>query len=303
MGGDALLTKYEIFCRVIDTGSFTRAAETLGYSQSAVSQTVRTLETELGTALVRRGKGGVTLTADGESYLPYFRAICAAEDALSRKRQEMQGLEKSVIRIGTFTSVSRNLLPPLMQRFKLLYPNVPFELLQGEYTGISQWLREGVVDLGFLGLREADGLCVRPLYRDAMAAVLPPTHPLAAQKEVSLRQLAAEPLILLDEGEYSLPLEAFAQAELTPQLAYRVYDDYTILAMVRQGLGVSILYRLVVSDFAEELVLRPVAEPLERTVSLAWREWDTLPLAARRFAEFVLKHATEVLPDGLAASI
>ncbi len=298
-----MLTRFEIFCRVVDAGSFTRAAEQLGYSQSAVSQTVRALEEELSTALLSRGKGGVSLTADGTAYLPYFRAICAADEALARKQQEMLGLEKSVIRIGTFTSVSRNLLPPLMHRFKALYPGVQFELLQGEYTGISRWLREGGIDLGFLGVPAAEGLCCRPLYRDKMAAVLPPEHPLAAQKCVSLAELAAEPFILLDEGEYSLPLEAFARAGLTPRLAYKVYDDYSILAMVRQGLGVSILFRLVVSGFSEGLALRPVSEPLERTVALAWREWDTLPLAARRFADFVLKHAPEVLPGGLAATL
>ena len=164
-------------------------------------------------------------------------------------------------------------------------------------------LREGGIDLGFLGVPAAEGLCCRPLYRDKMAAVLPPEHPLAAQKCVSLAELAAEPFILLDEGEYSLPLEAFARAGLTPRLAYKVYDDYSILAMVRQGLGVSILFRLVVSGFSEGLALRPVSEPLERTVALAWREWDTLPLAARRFADFVLKHAPEVLPGGLAATL
>ena len=297
-----MLTRYEIFCRVVDAGSFTRAAEALGYSQSAVSQTVRALEAELGTALVSRGRGGVSLTADGEAYLPYFRAICAADEALARRQREMRGLENSVIRLGTFTSVSRNLLPPLMQRFKTLHPGVQFELRQGEYTGIGAWLREGSVDLGFLGIPEAEDLCVRPLYRDEMAAVLPPEHPLAAASSVTLAQLAAEPFILLDEGEYSLPLEAFAREGLTPRLAFKVYDDYSILAMVRQGLGVSILYRLVAAGFAQGLVLRPVAEPLERTVSLAWREWDTLPLAARRFADFVLKHAREVLPAGLAAA-
>ena len=173
-----MLTRFEIFCRVVDAGSFTRAAEQLGYSQSAVSQTVRALEEELSTALLSRGKGGVSLTADGTAYLPYFRAICAADEALARKQQEMLGLEKSVIRIGTFTSVSRNLLPPLMHRFKALYPGVQFELLQGEYTGISRWLREGGIDLGFLGVPAAEGLCCRPLYRDKMAAVLPPEHPL-----------------------------------------------------------------------------------------------------------------------------
>lgn len=290
-----MTTRYDIVCTVAETGSFTRAAEQLDYSQSAVSQTVQALEQEMGTILFTRGKGGVKLTADGVAYLPYFRAICGAEDALARKRREMQGLENSTVRIGTFTSVSRNLLPRLMQQFKEQYPGVQFVLQQGEYTGISQWVREGSIDFGFIGTQTAPGLTVEPLYRDEMVAILPPEHPLAGEKKVTLKALSTEPFILLDEGEQSVPLEAFAQNGLSPRLAYKVYDDYTILAMVRQGLGVSILYRLVVSGFEQDLTLRPVAEPLERTVALAWRDWDTLPLAARRFVEFIRERAPEVL--------
>lgn len=235
------------------------------------------------------------LTADGESYLPYLRAICGAAEALVQKRREMQGLENRMIRIGTFTSVSRNLLPQLMQQFKALYPGVHFVLQQGEYTSIAQWVREGQVDFGFVNAQAVSGLTMRTLYRDEMVAVLPPGHPLTGQGRVSLEELAAEPFILLDEGEYSLPLDAFARQGLTPRIEYKVYDDYSILAMIRQGLGVSVLYRLVLAGFGEGLAVRPVEEPLERTVALAWRQWETLPLAARRFAEFVLRRTSQVL--------
>ncbi|MCI2047963.1 MAG: LysR family transcriptional regulator [Faecalibacterium sp.] len=285
------MTRYDVFCKVIETGSFTRAADVLGYSQSAVSQTVQALENELGAALLVRTKGGVRLTADGESFLPYIRAVCGAGQALDEKRREMQGLENSVIRIGTFTSVSRNLLPPLMQQFKALYPGAHFVLQQGEYTGIARWVQEGAVDFGFVSPEAVSGLALAPLYRDEMLAVLPPKHPLAAKSRVTLRELAAEPFILLDEGKMSVVKNAFAGAGLAPHIEYEVYDDYSILAMVRQGLGISILYRLVLAGFGEGVALRPVAEPLERTVALAWKSWDTLPLAARRFAEFIKARA------------
>lgn len=299
----SMLSRYHIFCKVVETGSFTRTAEELGYSQSAVSQTVKALEQELGTTLVSRGKGGVALTADGEGYLPYLRAICGAEATLDRKRREMQGLENRQIRIGTFTSVSRNLLPQLMQQFKAQYPGVHFILQQGDYTSISQWIREGQVDFGFVNTQAVSGLTVRSLYRDEMMAVLPLNHPLTAQSQVSLRQLAAEPFILLDEGEYSLPRDAFGRQGLSPRIEYKVYDDYSILAMIRQGLGVSILYRLVLTGFGDGLAVRPVAEPLERTVALAWRSWDTLPLAARRFVEFVLRRTPSVLAQRMGTSL
>lgn len=290
-----MLSRYDIFCKVIDVGSFTRAAESLSYSQSAVSQAVKSLEQELGSTLVNRGKDGVTLTADGAMYLPYLRSVCSAETALAQKKREMQGLESAVIRIGTFTSMSRNLLPQLMQSFKEQYPSVRFELLQGEYSSITHWIQEGTVDLGFVNKQLVTGLPMEPICHDVMLAVLPPSHPLATQAQISLCQLAEEPFILLDEGEHSVPLKAFQQYGLQPKIEYKVYDDYSILAMVRQELGVSILYRLVLAGLGEGLAIRPILEPLERTIALAWKNWDTLPLAARRFAAFILKHSASVL--------
>ena len=289
-----MLSRYHIFCQVIDIGSFTRTAEQLDYSQSAISQAVHSLEQELGTQLINRSKSGITLTPDGKSYLPYLKAICSAENALVQKQRELLGLENSTIRIGTFTSVSRNLLPFLMQAFKKTYPGVNFILQQGEYTSIRQGVLDGSIDFGFVNAQAVTGLTIKPLYRDEMMAVLPPAHPLAKQTSISLQELAQEPFILLDEGEHCVPLDAFARLGITPHIEYTVYDDYTILAMIQQGLGVSIMYRLVLAGFENGLILRPVKEPLERTLSLAWRNWDTLPLAARRFADFILKESPKL---------
>jgi DNA-binding transcriptional LysR family regulator len=292
------MTKYDIFCKVVETGSFTRTGEQLGYSQSAVSQTVHGLEQELGTTLFSRGKNGVELTADGSQYLPYIRAICGAEGALAKKRREMLGLENSTIRIGTFTSVSRTLLPRLMQKFKSVYPGVRFLLQQGEYTTICQWIQEGSVDFGFVNPAAVQGLEVHPLYRDRMAAVLPPQHPLAARDGVSLRDLAAEPFILLDEGAYSVPMEAFRQMGLRPRIEYTVFDDYSILSMVSQGLGVAALYPIVLPGYGRDVVTLPIEEALERTVAIAWQNWETLPLAARSFTDFIRREAPRLL-DGI----
>jgi DNA-binding transcriptional LysR family regulator len=126
-------------------------------------------------------------------------------------------------------------------------------------------------------------------------AVLPAGHPLAGRKSVSLKELAAEPFILLDEGEHSVPLEAFSAAGLRPRIEYRVFDDYSILAMVRQGLGVSLLYRLVLTGYDDRLAVRPLTNPLTRTIGLALRSWETLPYGARQFAEFTKKNAALVL--------
>lgn len=283
-----MISRYGIFCRVVEQGSFTRAAALCGYSQSAVSQNVKALEQETGVTLLRRQKDGVQLTQDGAEFYPYILAVFQSEQALERKRQETMGLQNSVIRIGTFTSVSRNLLPPKMKAFKQRYPQVRFVLRQGEYTSIPQWIRQGDIDFGFVNQDAVEGLETRLLYEDHMLAVLPQGHPLEQEERLTLRQLSREPLILLDEGEHSVLLDAFRQAGLTPNLAYEVYDDYSILSMVRQGLGISVLYEKVVAGFEQGLSLRPILEAPRRRVALSWLSWETMPYAARRFAEFLV---------------
>ena len=283
-----MISRYGIFCRVVEQGSFTRAAAVCGYSQSAVSQNVKALEQETGVTLLRRQKDGVQLTQDGAEFYPYIQAVFQAEQALERKRQETMGLQNSVIRIGTFTSVSRNLLPPKRKALKQRYPQVRFVLRQGEYTSIPQWIRQGDIDFGFVNQDAVEGLETRLLYEDHMLAVLPQGHPLEQEERLTLRQLSREPLILLDEGEHSVLLDAFRQAGLTPNLAYEVYDDYSILSMVRQGLGISVLYEKVVAGFEQGLSLRPILEAPRRRVALSWLSWETMPYAARRFAEFLV---------------
>ena len=93
---------------------------------------------------------------------------------------------------------------------------------------------------------------------------------------------------MLDEGKYSAAMQAFQAHGLTPDVRCQVYDDYTILAMVRQGLGNSILYELVTRNFGNQVALVPIREAPQRRVALIWKNWDTLPFAAREFAGFLM---------------
>ena len=129
-----MASRYQIVCMVVDCGSLKRAADALGYTQSAVSQAVKALERELGTTIIERGKQGVSLTRDGKQYLPYLRQIVTAEAELEGKRQELLGLSSTDIRIATFTNVSRTVLPRVIRDFGALHPGVRFTLKQGDYT-------------------------------------------------------------------------------------------------------------------------------------------------------------------------
>lgn len=283
-----MISKYAIFCSVIELGSFTKTAQQLNYSQSAVSQTIKNLEKEIGTCLLTRGHEGVNLTKDGQALYPYFQQIVQGEKQLTKKIEELQGLNKAEIRIGIFTSASRNFILPFIKDFKAKHPAVNFVLKQGDYTSIHQWLDTGQVDLGFTHIDYVGQLQSQVLYQDCLYAVLPSKHPLAKQDNVSLADLAKTELILLDEGENSLTRAAFAKANITPNFAYEIYDDYTILEMIRQDLGASLLYENFLDGLTlDDLTIRHISEKPFRTIVLAWKNWQTLPLAAQEFAKTI----------------
>lgn len=284
-----MLNKYDAFIKVIETGSFTKAADEIGYTQSAVSQMISSLESDLNTKLIVRNKKSILLTPDGKEYLPFIKSIRNAELELSEKKKEMQGLESGIIRIGTFSSVSCNWLPGLIKNFKKKYPYVHFHLMQGEYTNIDNWVKDGSVDFGFINPSAASkNLTVIPLRTDEMLAVLPIDHKLCNKSIITLNDLCKEAYILLDEGDVSEPLQVFKEKKLSPNIEYKVYDDYTIMSMVEKGLGVSILSDLVLTGHHQKIVTKSITPKVVRTIGLVYKNKNILPIAGRYFIDFII---------------
>lgn len=143
------LAKYEILLKVAECGSFTRAAQQLNFTQSGISHAVSSLETELGTTLVVRSHGGVSLTADGRVLLPYFREMCALQHQLEQKAADLRGLDTGLVRVATFTSVSEKWMPYILKSFQELYPKIEFELLPSNFNSeITEWVAHGQADCG-----------------------------------------------------------------------------------------------------------------------------------------------------------
>ena len=199
------MNRYIAFLKAFERNSFSDAARDLGYTQSAVSQMIKSLEAELGVTLLVRSRSGVTLTYEGRHLLPYIRDTVNAYRMLQSQAAGFSGLEQGTIRLGTFTSVSSFLLPPAMERFRRQHSRIRFELYQGLYYEIEDWVREGVVDFGFTDMSRTTPFACEPIYQDTMLAVLPEGHPLGENIFVQIDELAAEPFILLEEGTNSDP--------------------------------------------------------------------------------------------------
>lgn len=281
------MNRYLALQKTIELGSFTGAAEALGYTQSAVSQMIASLEEELSLTLLHRSRTGVALTAEGKALYPAVERLILAYKQLGEKAAEIRGLDTGVVRIGTVSSVSCHWLPSLIKEFQLFYPKVQFVLHQGDYSSITEWIRTDRVDFGFITPLAAKRLRTKLVKRGEMSVILPEGHPLAALERVPLARLVEEPFILLEEGHYSEPLEAFRACGLKPDIRYTIHDDYAIMTMVESGLGVSILADLVLRRTAYRIVARPCLPPISRTLAVGFRDENSLPAASKTFLAFL----------------
>lgn len=279
------MNRYLAFQAVIETGSFTKAAEKLGYTQSSISQMVGALEEELGLKLLIRSHNGIRLTNEGRQIYPSIEKSIHEYQIVQEKANEIKGLNKGVIRIGTISSITCHWLPMLIKSFKKKYPNIEFVMYQGDYNSIADWLKNRTIDIGFTTPAMTSGLEIIPIKQGEMQAIIPPHHPLASDpgKELRIEELDNEPFILLEEGTYSEPLNALEKAGVHPQINYRIHDDYAIMTMVEAGLGISILANLVLLRMPFHFVRRPLIPRVTREIGVAFLNRQELSLACQYF--------------------
>lgn len=278
-------SRYDILLKVVECGSFSAAAEQLGYTQSAISQTIAALEQELGVTLLVRNKKGTRLSTDGRACLPHIREICDGENALRDRVAAILGGVSGHIRIGTFTSVSCHFLPGVIRTFQKEHPAITFQLLQGDYAQIEGWLLEGAVDIGFCRLPMTAKLDTVSLCKERMMAVLPVDHPLAGMPAVPEKYLERERLILLEEGSRDDASDFLRKRHITQKAGFRVGDDYTVMAFAEAGIGVGLLPEGVLRRSPYRTAARPVAPLYCRELGVACRDKNHLPAAARLFVE------------------
>lgn len=278
-------SKYESFLATIEAGSLTQAAENLGCTQSAVSHSIASLEAELGFPLITRSRGGVKLTEEGEKLLPAVRSLMASAESLEQTASSIRGLQSGTVRIGAFTSVAVHWLPPILKRFQTDYPNVDFRLLNGDYHDVDHWVQEGSVDIGFINMPSSlDCECIT-LMEDRLLAIVPEESRFAAYPKFPLIECETEPFISLLESSDHDARRALDAAGVKPNVRFYTKDDYAIIAMVEQGLGISIMPELLLKGRHDRLKVLPLQPEAVRTIGLAVASKGP---AALKFAEYVV---------------
>ncbi len=281
------IQKYLAFVKTVECGSFTKAAQALNYTQSGVSRMIHDLETDWGVALLERGRAGVSLTSDGLKLLPQLKRICNEHEVLMMQVQDLHDLQSGLIRIGTFSSVATHWIPNMVKVFRKDYPKIEFELLLGDYTEIESWILEGRVDLGFVRLPARTELETIFVEQDRLLVVLPQDHPLADCEKFPIDELLNSPFMLLEKGAKAEISEIFEKHQISPHVQFTTWDDYAIMSMVENGFGISILPELILQRTPYRILAKELEVPAVRRIGIAIREQKSLPLAVKRFLEYL----------------
>ncbi|MCT6822636.1 MAG: LysR family transcriptional regulator [Apilactobacillus sp.] len=288
------MNRFLVLEAVLQNKSFTKAAEQLGYTQSSVSQMMASLEKEFNMHILKRSRSGVELTPDGEKLYPFIRQTLKQYRSLLDTAESINGLQSGTIRIGAITSVSCYWLPQLFKEFKTQFPKINFILNQGDYGTILEWLKNDQIDFAIMTAEFGNGFNKTLIHKTSMHAFLPENHPLAQLNQIPIEKLVDDPFILVEGGGYSEPLEAFKKAGLTPDVRYIIQDDYTIMAMVEAGLGISILSELVFERTDFKVVSKPIVPDVTRPVAIVYKNKEELPIASQYFVDFIVDHKEEL---------
>ncbi|MFL5807275.1 MAG: LysR family transcriptional regulator [Roseiflexaceae bacterium] len=270
------LVQLQVFVAVVESGSFTAAAERLGMTQSATSHALAGLEAALGVRLLERHRQGVTPTMVGGDVLAHARAMLAESEHIRQLAAATRGLAAGRLRIGSFHSVSARLLPGIFRAFQQRYQGIEVVLFEGTDQEVSEWIQTRIVDVGFV-TGPAAGFETTEIAQDELYVIVAGEHRLARAAHVHVAQLVAEPFILSKAGCEPLIRDIYRQADVAFHARYEISDVATILAMVQEGLGASIIPELSIPEGMPGIVALRLEPPVYRHLSLATLSGATPP--------------------------
>ena len=277
---------YRVLLTIVQYSSFQKAAELHNVTPPAVSHIVKQMEQTFGFPLFIRNRRGVILTTAGESVLPLISAIVAKENMLMQYLSDLNGLETGHVRLGIFNSMCRY-LPDLIHGFNEQYPNITFEIYQGSYENIIDWLKTGVVDIGFLSKTVNPGFPLYPIFADPLVCIFQKGSITASETEISLESLADERFIMQRESCDADARRIMDKLNLDVRTVCHVVDDQTTVEMVKAGFGFAIMPLLTMYGFEDEVKMLTITPEEKRVIGIAVRDEQDLPPAVKRFAEFV----------------
>jgi DNA-binding transcriptional LysR family regulator len=285
---------------VTETGTFSQAAEQLGYTQSAVSQQIATLERMVGAPLFERpgGPRPVRLTEAGKILLTHAQAVLARVSSAAADLRALASGEQGELRVGTLPSVGTKVLPRLLTSYRANWPGIEIVLRESrDSLDLIHAVESGDIDVTFfdIGLYDTGPLEARSLLDDPMVFLAPASSPEAGRRVVSIADIAGLPMIgTRDPGCRQIIDDAFRQAPTSPTYVFRSDNHPTIHGLVGSGLAFAVLPLLAVDENNPAVAVIPIRPaPPSRRLGIAWHPERRPPPALSPFVDA----ATDVCRD------
>ena len=275
--------KLEALATAVEMGSFTRASEVLGYTQSGLTHMMNSLEKDFGFPVLVRGRAGVRLTAAGERIFPLVRDCLAAGELLEREIRMINADKEETIRVAAYASVAVHWLPEVIQQFRHDHPGVNVDIQMGSVEEVYRWVREDKADMCFASRQEGQTLEWTYLRHDRLVAILPPDYDMQGRETFPVYGFDGQEFLMPSMGFDLDIMRVLNRHGVMPLVRTTQVSDSVIISMVEHGLGVSILSELVMKGRKDNVQAVPMDPPAVRELGIAARPRKELRPLARKF--------------------
>ena len=289
--------KLEALLMAVDLGSFTKAAEVLGYTQSGLTHMMNSLEKEVGFTLLERGRSGVRLTEEGERIAPAVRAFLQANARLDSVIEQVASSRTESIRVSAYASIAMHWLPGIIQRFREECPDVDVDIRMADHVDVPyELLAQGKMDAILVSPQDEGQYEWVHLADDPMFAVLPRDFDTQGMTAFPLAAFEARDFIMPSQGFDKDIMRIFNRIGVKPHILPTWVDDPTVISMVSHGLGVSMMTELTVRGRTDGVKLLPVEPASSRELGLAVRSLDAASDGLRHFIDCTKRVVAEMQP-------
>lgn len=286
--------KLEALLMAADLGSFTKAAEVLGYTQSGLTHMMNSLEREIGFPLLDRGRHGVRLTEEGERIAPAIREFLQANANLDNMIAQVSTTRNETIRVAAYASIAMHWLPTIIQQFRTECPNVDVDIRMADNVEAPyKLLSQGKMDIVFASRQELGAYDWVHLRDDPMFAVLPKDYDLGGRESFLLSEFEGREFIMPWQGFDKDIMRILNREGVRPDIRPTAVDDATVVSMVEHGLGISMMTDLTLRGRTERVKVVPVVPFASRELGLAVRSVSDAAPSLRRFIACVQR----MVPD------
>lgn len=287
--------KLEILMTAVDLGSFSKASEVVGYTQSGLTHLVNSLEREIGFPLIIRSHNGISLTEQGKELVPAIRQFLQANASLENRIQAMAKQQGETIRIAAYASMAMFWLPEILYRFRRICPKVDVDLRMVDHAlEPFELLQEGKTDVIFASRQSSESCEWMPLYDELLYAILPKNYPLNGRTLFPLKEFEGKDF-LMPYGRFDIDVHAaFGKAGVKANEQTVYVDDETVIRMVGKGLGISMMSEFMIRGNTDDVQCIPVTPECIRELGMGMKKEKELSDSVKKLKECVLEYVGEL---------